>query len=68
MTILPNTNEAAIQNFLFNIEKDPTDSTKPFPIKEIVSIDLIPVCSKAHVEYLDTSNNKQSVTVFEFEL
>ena len=68
MIILPNTNAAAIQNFLFNIEKDPTDSTKPFPIKEIVSIDLIPMCTKAHVEYLDTSNNIQTVNVYDFEL
>jgi len=55
-----------ISNYLFNVYTDPTDPTKPFPIKEIVKIGFKGRC--AHVHYLDLNNRPQVVRVFSYEL
>ena len=57
-----------IQNFLFNVEKDPTDSSKPFPISKINRIvDHDGIGTTWLVYYTDLNNQDQSILVREYE-
>ena len=67
-----NTTNAAIANFLFNTEKDPTDPTKPFPISEILSIsfepnDHNPTGEYALVKYKDLDGKTHRVMVYDLD-
>jgi hypothetical protein len=57
-----------IQNFLFNVEKDPTDSSKPFPISKINRIvDHDGIGTTWLVYYTDLNDKDQSILVREYE-
>jgi hypothetical protein len=57
-----------IHNYLFNIEKDPTDSSKPFPISKIDKIvDYNGIGTTWLVYYTDLNDKDQSILVREYE-
>ncbi len=57
-----------IHNYLFNIEKDPTDSSKPFPISKIDKIvDHNGIGTTWLVYYTDLNDKDQSILVREYE-
>lgn len=57
-----------IHNYLFNIEKDPTDLSKPFPISKIDKIvDHNGIGTSWLVYYKDLNDKDQSILVREYE-
>ena len=57
-----------IHNYLFNIEKDPTDSSKSFPISKINKIvDHNGIGTTWLVYYTDLNDKDQSILVREYE-
>ena len=57
-----------IHNYLFNVEKDPTDSSKSFPISKINRIvDYNGIGTTWLVYYTDLNDKDQSLLVREYE-